>query len=437
MTGKPINVHDVRQDDRFYKEIDAEQTDFVTQSVLATPMFSRGQVVGVVEAFNKHGQFNAEDERLLSALASLAASVVENANLFNSARAAEARYQALFEDAADAAWVTDTAGQIIQANRKAAALTGRSDADMLGQALWDLTLPEESQNWQAALAQAVDGQEASLESWIVDAGGLSRPLELRLKRIRVDDSLSVGLEPPAARVQWMGRDISARRELEELRENLTHMIVHDLRSPVGTISSSLDLLAEEEKSAQVEQLLGIAAQANKRLAILVDSLLDFSLLEAGQELTDRQPISIEDLIQSAASQLELYAQRKRMRLTVQTPEHLPTILADGGMIERVLINLIDNALKFTPAGGEVVISVEARNDSLWVRVRDSGPGIPPQHQRRIFDKFARVREQTPTLGGIGLGLAFCRLAVEAHGGRIWVESVPGQGSTFVFVLPFE
>jgi signal transduction histidine kinase len=107
------------------------------------------------------------------------------------------------------------------------------------------------------------------------------------------------------------------------------------------------------------------------------------------------------------------------------------------MIERVLINLIDNALKFTPADGEVVISVEARNDSLWVRVRDNGPGIPPQHQRRIFDKFARVREQTPAVGGIGLGLAFCRLAVEAHGGRILVESVPGQGSTFVFVLPFE
>jgi signal transduction histidine kinase len=215
------------------------------------------------------------------------------------------------------------------------------------------------------------------------------------------------------------------------------MIVHDLRSPVGTTSSSLELLADEEKSERVEQLLAIASQANKRLSILVDSLLDFSLLEAGQELTDRQPSSIETLIQSAASHLALYAQRKRMRLTTQVPAQLPLILADRGMIERVLINLLDNALKFTPADGEVIVSVEARKDSLWVRVRDNGPGIPPQHQRRVFDKFARVREQASLVGGIGMGLAFCRLAVEAHGGRIWVESIPGQGSTFVFVLPFE
>jgi NtrC-family two-component system sensor histidine kinase KinB len=439
LAGESINVPDVRRDERFYKEVDKEQTDFVTQSILAVPMIHRGQVVGVVEAFNKRGEFDAEDERLLSALASLAASVVENANLFNSARAAEMRYQALFEDAADAAWVTDTTGRVIQVNRKASALTGYSSEAMLGTALWTLTLPAEGKTWRTALTQALAGEEAALESWIVDVEGVSHPLELRVKRVWLQDSLDVGVQPTPMHVQWIGRDISARHQLEQLRETLTHMIVHDLRSPVGTISSSLDLLddlVQEQGLDQATPLLAIASQANQRLATLVNSLLDFSRLEAGQELTDRQPVSLRTLIQAATDQLALYAQRKRIRLNVALPAQLPLILADGGMIERVLINLIDNALKFTPADNEVNISVEERKDSLWVRVRDSGPGIPPEHQHQIFEKFARVQGQV-SVGGIGLGLAFCRLAVEAHGGRIWVESLPGQGSTFVFILPLE
>jgi PAS domain S-box-containing protein len=425
---KPVNVSDVQQDDRFYREVDKKQTDFVTHSILAVPMISRGQVVGVVEALNKPGGFDSENERLLSALANLAASVVENANLFNSVRAAEMRYQALFEDAADAAWVTDTTGTIIQANRKAATLTGRNGATMLGLVLWDLTAPQDSETWRTALAQALEGEEPTVESWIVAAEGILCPLELRLKRIQADEG---------TRVQWIGRDISSRRELEQLRENLTHMIVHDLRSPVGTIANSLTLLGnltEGEKSDQTAQLLDIASRATQRLSNLVNSLLDISLLETGQELTNLQPNSIQALIESAVNQLTLYAQRKRARVTIKLSEPLPVILADGGMIERVLVNLIDNALKFAPADSEVSISAEADQDLLWVRVQDDGPGIPPQYQRRIFDKFARVRDRK-AVRGIGLGLAFCRLAIEAHNGRIWVESPPGQGATFVFTLP--
>jgi NtrC-family two-component system sensor histidine kinase KinB len=445
---RPVNVPDVWQDDRFYKEMDKKQSKFVTQSILAVPMISRGQVAGVVEALNKPGGFNAEDERLLSALASLAASVVENANLFSSVRAAEMRYQALFEDAADAAWVTDTEGKIIQANRKAVALTGHADHTVADTVLWALTLPEECEIWQTALAQAVAGEEPTVESLIADADGIPRPLELRLKRIRADEGFGVKprftevsgpTRPNVTRVQWIGRDISARRELEQLRESLANMLVHDLRSPVGTISSSLGLLSGligAEEPHQATQLLDIASRATRRLSNLVNSLLDISQLEAGQELTDRTPVSIKPLIQAAVDQLALYAQRKRMKVNFDLPDRLPLVLADEEMIERVLVNLLDNALKFTPAGGEVSVAVETemRERLLSVRVRDNGPGILPQYQRRIFDKFAQVRGQMPR-EGIGLGLAFCRLAVEAHGGRIWVESPSGQGSAFVFTLP--
>ncbi len=425
---QPVNVPDVRRDERFFQDIDKKQTGFITHSILAVPMMSRGQVAGVVEALNKPGGFDEEDTRLLSALAGLAASVVENAHLFNSVRAAEARYQALFQKSADAVWVTDVAGKILQVNQKAAALTGHADKDLPGTLLWSLTLPEERDKWRQMLTRAVDGQEPTLESWIIGANDALRPLELRLKWIRAAES---------DRVQWIGRDISARRELEQLRQDLTHMIVHDLRSPMGTVSNSLELLkeaTEEDEPQSVTQLISIASRATQRLSNLVDSLLDISRLEAGQELTDRAPISIHPLIESAVEQLALYVQGKRMTLNIHVPERLPVIMADSAMIERVLVNLIGNALKFTPSGGEITVAAEAGEEMLQVRVRDTGPGIAPQHQRWIFDKFARVRDQASGKG-IGLGLAFCRLAVEAHGGRIWVESALGKGATFIFTIP--
>jgi signal transduction histidine kinase len=313
-SGAPINVSDVAQDDRFYQEIDKKQSAFVTESILAVPMISRGKVVGVVEGLNKPGGFDSEDERLLSALASLVAPAVENADL-----------------------------------------------------------------------------------------------------------------------------VSAQRELEALRENLIHMIVHDLRSPVGTISNSLQLLGrlvKEMESDQAVQLVDIAGRATRRLLNLVDSLLDMSRLEGGHELTDLRPVSIKLLIKSAIDQVTLYAQRKRMHLSVQCPDELPFVLADGGMIERVLLNLLNNALKYTPADGEVIVQCGAKDDALYVRVRDNGPGISPEFRSRIFDKFARAQDREKT-GGFGLGLAFCRLAVEAHGGLIWVESTPGEGSTFAFTLPLD
>jgi PAS domain S-box-containing protein len=391
-------------------------------------MMSRGQVVGVVEALNKPGGFDDKDTRLLSALAGLAASVVENAHLFNSVRAAETRYQALFQKSADAVWVTDVKGEILQVNQKAAELTGHTDKELPGTLLWSLTLPEERDKWHHALNQAVDRQEPTLESWIIGANDALRPLELRLKWIRAAES---------DRVQWIGRDISARRELEQLRQDLMHMIVHDLRSPMGTVSNSLELLkerADENEPQQANQLISIASRATQRLSNLVDSLLDISRLEAGQELTDRTPVSIQPLIKNAVEQLALYVQGKHMALNTRVSEQLPVIMADSAMIERVLVNLIGNALKFTPSGGEITVSAEADKEVLWVRVRDNGPGIAPQHQRWIFDKFARVRGQGSGKG-IGLGLAFCRLAVEAHGGRIWVESTLGEGATFVFTIP--
>lgn len=255
---------------------------------------------------------------------------------------------------------------------------------------------------------------------------------------RVEDERLLGaLANCAASAVENANLVSGQQKLEELRDNLTQMIVHDLRSPVGTISNSLQLLKglwSDGESSRVMQLIDVASRATRRLLNLVDSLLDIHRLEAGQELADQQLISIKALIRSATDQVAFYAQRKRIRLQSELPDRLPVVMADRGMIERVLVNLMSNALRFTPVNGEVSVSAEAEEGQLYVRVRDEGPGVAPKHQRQIFEKYSRVQVRNE-VGGIGLGLAFCRLAVEAHGGRIWVESHGGRGSVFVFSLP--
>ena len=159
-----------------------------------------------------------------------------------------------------------------------------------------------------------------------------------------------------------------------------------------------------------------------------------SKLESGQPVADQKAVETLELIKSAVADVTPVAGGRRQTLTTDLPDHLAPIWVDEDMARRVLINLMENASKFSPPGGKIEIG--AHHDTEWIHmwVRDNGPGIPPAEQDRIFDKFTRLRG-TSKPGGLGIGLAFCRLAVQGHGGRIWVESEPGHGSTFHFTFP--
>jgi two-component system sensor histidine kinase/response regulator len=238
---------------------------------------------------------------------------------------------------------------------------------------------------------------------------------------------------------------AAIRKLEELKDNLTHMIVHDMASPIQTIGLAVDLVLSGEAGEGQEkvEVLARACDASRSLTEMVHSLLDISRMEAGQMPLHRSRVNLRDLADEATRTMHLLAGAKDIRLTVQGPP-VP-LCADADLIRRVFINLIGNALKFTPKGGEVTATVstlgpEGRcaSGGGWAgaQVQDTGIGIPEEHHERIFEKFAQVeaghqrREHSS-----GLGLTFCRLAVVAHGGRIGVRSRPGAGSTFWFELP--
>ncbi len=229
---------------------------------------------------------------------------------------------------------------------------------------------------------------------------------------------------------------AAMKKLEELKDNLTHMIVHDMASPIQTIAVAVDLVLSGETGQGPEQVevLSRASDASRNLTEMVNSLLDISRMESGQMPLRLTGTDLRHLADGAAKAMHLLAAAKKIRLTVQGP---PVPLhGDPDLIRRVFINLLGNALKFTPAGGEVIVTISTSDGWARAEVRDTGLGIPEEYHERIFEKFGQVeaRHQGHEHSS-GLGLTFCRLAVVAHGGRIGVQSRLGAGSTFWFVLP--
>lgn len=228
-------------------------------------------------------------------------------------------------------------------------------------------------------------------------------------------------------------------ELQQVRQETSDLIIHDLRNPLGSISLSLNMLEmvlPEEVLQENAQLLEIARNASNRMMRLVDSLLDVSRMESGEAQLHLTSLDVPALLHSAAGS-SLAASEHHIQMVVNLPENIPALLADRDKIERVVINLVDNAVKYTPDNGQITLAAQVASEHLVISVTDTGPGIPEEQRQRIFERFAQVQSDARARRGFGLGLAYCRLAVEAHGGRIWVEPGPeGVGSRFAFTLPF-
>lgn len=229
------------------------------------------------------------------------------------------------------------------------------------------------------------------------------------------------------------------QELEGLRDDLTRMIIHDLRTPLTSVLAAIQTLeVVGDVTPAQREVVEIAVSGADSLLAMINGLLDIEKLEAGEMDLDLSLISLPEVVASAIAQVAPLASAKGLELTQEVATDLPWLNADETKIERVLVNLLGNAIKFTPAGGSVHVAVRYRDDAQAVefRVQDTGEGIPSDAFERIFEKFGQVdsRQEGRTMS-TGLGLTFCKLAVEAHGGLIQVASEPGQGSTFSFTIP--
>jgi len=233
------------------------------------------------------------------------------------------------------------------------------------------------------------------------------------------------------------RDVTRLTELDRLKSEFVMTASHELRTPLTSIGMSIDLLLESATNKLDEKEQGLLSAAHEdvqRLKVFVNNLLDLSKIEAGKMEMEFSNIPVHLLFEKVVAVFKTQAEEKAVGLSYHVPEELPNVKADDNKITWVLTNLISNALRYTHSKGNIRLSAESFGPYVQISVSDDGPGIPYEYQSKIFDKFVQIKSDK-VLGGSGLGLAICKEMVRAHGGTIWVDSVPGEGSTFTFTLP--
>jgi NtrC-family two-component system sensor histidine kinase KinB len=245
-----------------------------------------------------------------------------------------------------------------------------------------------------------------------------------------------GKEQSPSGVVLLLRDVTRLKEVERLKNEFVMAASHELRTPLTSMGMSIDLLLERAVGSldkKDQELLEAAHEELTRLKALVNDLLDLSKIEAGRIDLEFQKVSVPALVQHVKAVFSGQMEKKSVELSTQLAEDLPEIRADANKITWVLINLVSNALRYVKENGCIQVLGKRVGAQVHLSVRDDGPGIPSEYHTKIFDKFVQVKGQEA--GGTGLGLAICKEIVRAHGGTIWVESSPGEGSTFTFTVP--
>jgi signal transduction histidine kinase len=295
--------------------------------------------------------------------------------------------------------------------------------------------------WQLALAGAAAAAIAlAMARWL--ARGMTQPLRDMAhaaqqmetgdysRRVHTASRDEVG--QLAAAFNNMSTELES---LERLRRDLVANVSHELKTPISALRAHLENLLDGVELPSRETLLVMLSQS-ERLGRLVDQLLDLSRIESGELRLNRSPVPLHPLVRQVLSEIEVARADRGVRMCDAVPDDLPPVLVDPERVHQVLFNLLDNAVRYTAAGGEVTVSAHPVDGSCEIAVSDTGQGIAPEHLPRLFDRFYRAdAARARGDGGTGIGLAIARSVVEAHGGHIRAESRPGRGSVFTFDLP--
>jgi PAS domain S-box-containing protein len=332
-----------------------------------------------------------------------------------------------------AIWVSDADRRLFLMNSALERLTGRGRERLLGRAcctLMGVRTPDGEPICAAACPfQHPANGKGRVEGCLPTATGGEVWVEISYSIISGPDDHPLG-------VMCIMHDLTQRKELERLKDDFISMVSHELRTPLhhikGFATTLLQTDVEWDAATQRDFLASIDREAD-RLTQLVSKMLDMSRLEAGRMPMQLVPYLAQDLLDSTLRRVQGLAAGRPLLLSA--PDDLPVLWVDDREIERVLVNLIENAIKYSDAGTPIALSVERRDDRAIFSVTDQGIGIAAEHLPQIFDRFYRVESGGRPIAGTGLGLAICKRIVEAHCGQIAVESAPGRGSRFWFSLP--
>ncbi len=318
--------------------------------------------------------------------------------------------------------VFDSTGHVARANDRAYGLLGTPAGRLPGRSLMETFLDARIERLLGELREG-----AAMSTDLRTGDGEPRQLVLRATR-RAGDELVVVLE-----------DATELRRLQQIRAEFIDNLSHELRTPLSTVSLLAETLARDAERADVpermrERIAKIEVETG-HLVQMVSELLDLARIEGGSQLRLEDDVDLGRLADASAERLRLFAERQGVAIAVDVEPGMPTIRGDEARLGQVFINLVHNAVKFSPEGGEVRVAVRRDGDNALASVADHGIGIAKPDRARVFERFYKVDRARVRGGGTGLGLSIARHVVQGHGGRIWVESDLGEGSTFLFELP--
>jgi len=492
VSGRPLCVNDTRTDPRFYPGTDAV-SGFQTRSILAAPLISHDQTIGVIEVMNRQDNrpFLQEHMDLLIAFAAQSAIAIENAQLYQRADEALARRMHELTTIAEIdhqlaatldfervnSLVIDGALQATSASAGLVALVDETGTGLLllSQRGYPPTIRRyQFEPWpveQGIIGHVVRTGQPALVNDVRQAPDYAEAIastrsQLSVPILREEGQVigAVALESDQlnaftiedlsfvqhlaehaaiamqnarlfAELQRANRDLQA---LSDAKSEFVSIVAHELRTPMTSIKGYVDLILEDEDvSEDVRDFLLVVQENTDRLAKLVADLLDVSRIEAGRISLSCRPVHLTDIVDPVIATVTTEALEKHLTVTVEPLDDIPLVWGDRDRVTQILLNLVSNAVKYTPAEGQVRLSAQpVGDDYVQVVVADTGIGISPADQSRLFDNFFRADHplvrQVP---GTGLGLSIVKSLVEMHGGSIWVESQVDEGSTFHFTLP--
>jgi two-component system, OmpR family, phosphate regulon sensor histidine kinase PhoR len=390
------------------------KTAYLVHSLVYVPLKLRERTIGVLGVDNRRAgrAFNRHDQRLLQALSDYAAIAIDNASLYARTERERAQLETILQETEDGVVVVNDENRLVLMNPTACTAFGVNASEVTGRAFSDVVRHIE-------LRELLTGR--------------SRRTEVRLDDGRV---FYAHLTPiPGVGRAVMMQDITHLKKLDRIKSDFVTTVSHDLRSPLTAILGYVELIARagpvNEQQAEFIRRVQYSVQS---ITTLITDLLDLGRIEAGFD-AQKEPTHLSLVVRYAIEGLRQQAEARKQTLNIDVPENLPTIFANPPRLRQMMANLIDNATKYTPEAGTVSVNARSDDDMIVITISDTGIGIPQVDQPYIFDKFYRASNSRQEYTGTGLGLSIVKSIVENHNGRIWLESRPGQGTTFTVVLP--
>lgn len=390
------------------------------------------EIEELADSFN---QMTANLKKTTTSIDNLNREIAERKRIERILVEGEAKYKGLTEASPDCIKLFDTKGGLLFINNGGLKEHRLHSIEQAKEYDFRHSIIEEDRGkFKKAFEDALKGRVSSIEIRHTQDGSTRETCLESVVPIKDNEGKTIS-------IFGVSRDITEIKKLEELKDALTQMIVHDLRNPLGILLQSVQFLQSDPKhimSKEQKEVLSFSYGKIMEMKKMISDLLDISKMEEGKFVLDREQIDITAFLKELVNGMNILAQEKK--LSTKIPSDIPKFNADKQILKRIISNLIGNAFKFAAPGSTIEIrtSYDEKGKNILVSVKNEGEGIPEEYKDKVFNKFVQVQDkQVGKNAGKGLGLTFCKMAVEAHGGRIWVESEAGKGATFNFTIPLK